>query len=106
MGNRDNIIFTEQVFRNTLTHIVEVNDVESDIADITNRVDNISDLLDDDIGRMEYVRSLTAEFLELFLTLTGEINDSGTEIPKTMEMMSKIMGRKERKRYYMSKFRL
>jgi len=85
---------------------MEVNDVESDVADLTNRLDNLRDIIDDDLGRMSYVRQLTAEFLELLIKLTGELDGGGIEIPETLELMSKIMGRQHRKRYYMSKFRL
>jgi hypothetical protein len=46
---------------------MEVNDVESDIADLTTRIDDLDDVVDDDLGRMDYVRQLTAEFLELFV---------------------------------------
>lgn len=106
MLENSNPIFTEQVLRKTINHLVEVNDVESDIADITTRMDDMSDLVDDDIGRMEYVRQLTAEFLELLVTLTGELEDNGVEIPESVEMMNKMLGRQHRKRYYMSKFRL
>lgn len=106
MENSKNLIFTEQVFRNTLNHIVEVNDVESDIADLTTRLDDLSDEVVDEVGRMGYVRQLTAEFLELLMTLTGELNDGGVEIPESLELITKMMGRQHRKRYYMSKFRL
>jgi hypothetical protein len=84
---------------------MEVNDVESDIADLTNRLDNLGDLVDDDIGRMGYVRQLTAEFLEYLKVLNDELT-SQVDIPKSEELMNKILGRAERKRYYMSKFRL
>lgn len=84
---------------------MEVNDVESDIADLTNRLDNLGDLVDDDIGRMGYVRQLTAEFLEYLKVLNDELS-SQVDIPKSSELMNKILGRAERKRYYMSKFRL
>lgn len=84
---------------------MEVNDVESDIADLTNRLDNLNDLVDDDIGRMGYVRQLTAEFLEYLKVLDDELS-SQVDIPKSSELMNKILGRAERKRYYMSKFRL
>lgn len=84
---------------------MEVNDVESDIAYLTNRLDDLSDLVDDDISRMDYVRQLTAEFLDLLNSLTDELSGQ-VKIPHTVEKMEKIMGRRERKRYYMSKFRL
>lgn len=85
---------------------MEVNDVESDVADLTDRLDNLTDVIDDDLGRMSYVRQLTAEFLELLMKLTSELYDEGVEIPETLELMTKMMGRQHRKRYYMSKFRL
>lgn len=101
------LIFTEQEFKTTMSHLMEVNDVESDIADLTTRLDDLDDVVDDDLGRMEYVRQLTAEFLELFMKLTQELEeDNDVQIPETMEMMTKMMGRQHRKRYYMSKFRL
>jgi hypothetical protein len=106
LENSKNLIFTEQVFRDTLNHIVEVNDVESDIADLTTRLDDLSDEVGDDVGRMDYVRQLTAEFLELLMTLTGELDEQGIEIPDSLELITKMMGRQHRKRYYMSKFRL
>lgn len=84
---------------------MEVNDIESDVADLTNRLDDLSDVVDDDLGRMSYVRQLTAEFLDLLNTLTDEVS-SQIDIPLSLDKMEKIMGRSERKRYYMSKFRL
>jgi uncharacterized protein Yka (UPF0111/DUF47 family) len=84
---------------------MEVNDVESDIADLTTRLDDLQDIVDDDLGRVGYIRQLTAEFLEYIKTLNDELVDQ-VEIPKSNELMSKILGRAERKRYYMSKFRL
>jgi hypothetical protein len=84
---------------------MEVNDVESDIADLTTRTDDISDLLDDDTGRVGYIRQLTAELLDYLRTLNAEL-EGQVEIPQSTEYMAKIMGRAERKRYYMSKFRL
>jgi hypothetical protein len=84
---------------------MEVNDVESDIADLTSRFDDLSDTVEDDLGRMGYIRQLTAEFLDLLNTLNDEL-DGQVEIPMSIEKMNKIMGRSERKRYYMSKFRL
>lgn len=84
---------------------MEVNDVESDIADLTNRLDDLQDIVDDDLGRVGYIRQLTAEFLEYIKTLNDELVTQ-IDIPKSDELMSKILGRAERKRYYMSKFRL
>lgn len=84
---------------------MEVNDVENDIADLTNRLDDLQDTVDDDLGRVGYIRQLTAEFLEYIKTLNDELAGQ-VDIPKSDELMSKILGRAERKRYYMSKFRL
>ena len=98
-------IFTNSNFRGSLNYLMEVNDVESDIADLTTRLDDLKDIVDDDLGRVGYIRQLTAEFLEYIKTLNDELVDQ-VEIPKSNELMSKILGRAERKRYYMSKFRL
>lgn len=98
-------IFTSSNFRGSLNYLMEVNDVESDIADLTTRLDDLQDIVDDDLGRVGYIRQLTAEFLEYIKTLNDELVDQ-VEIPKSDELMSKILGRAERKRYYMSKFRL
>lgn len=84
---------------------MEVNDIESDIADLTDKTDDITDVLDDDTGRVGYIRQLTAELLEYLQTLNDEL-DGQVEIPISNELMNKIMGRTARKRYYMSKFRL
>jgi len=99
------LIFTESQFKNTIINLMEANDVESDIADLTDRLDDLTDIVDDDTGRMGYVRQLTAEFLEYLKTLNDEL-DTQVEIPDSIELMNKILGRQERKRYYMSKFRL
>lgn len=106
MNSTKEIIFTNSELKNSLNYLMEVNDTESDIADLTDRLDNLSDDLDDDLGRMSYIRQLTAEFLELLIKLTGELDDGGIEIPDSLELMTKMMGRQHRKRYYMSKFRL
>jgi hypothetical protein len=98
-------IFTNSKFRGSLNYLMEVNDVESDVADLTDRFEDLQFIVDDDIGRMGYVRQLTAEFLEYLKTLNDELSNQ-VEIPKASELMSKILGRAERKRYYMSKFRL
>lgn len=98
-------IFTNSNLRGSLNYLMEVNDIESDVADLTNRLDDLSDVVDDDLGRMSYVRQLTAEFLDLLNTLTDEVS-SQIDIPLSLDKMEKIMGRSERKRYYMSKFRL
>ncbi len=100
------IIFTNSELKNSLNYLMESNDTESDIADLTNRLDDLTDVIDDDLGRMSYVRQLTAEFLELLMKLTSELDDEDVEIPETLELMNKMLGRQHRKRYYMSKFRL
>lgn len=84
---------------------MEVDDIKNDIADLTDRTDNLSDVLDDDTGRVGYIRQLTAELLEYLQTLNDEL-DGQVDIPKSTELMNKIMNRTERKRYYMTKFRL
>lgn len=101
----EKLIFTESQFKNTIISLMEVDDTESDIVDLTDRLDNLTDVVDDDIGRMSYVRQLTAEFLEYLKTLNGEL-EAQVDIPDSTELISKILGRQERKRYYMSKFRL
>ena len=83
----------------------EVDDVEKDVEKLSDRLDDLDMEMDDDIGRMSYVRQLTAEFLDFLNTLTKEL-DSQVEIPDSIEKMEKMLGRSERKRYYMSKFRL
>lgn len=106
LETKDKRIFTEQVLRKTINGLFEESDIESDIADITTRIDDLSYEVDDDIGRMGYVRQLTAEFLEVLIKLRDELQADGIEIPETSEMVTKMMGRQHRKRYYMSKFRL
>lgn len=81
------------------------SDIETSLSDLTTRTDDISDVLDDDTGRVGYIRQLTAELLEYLRTLNAEL-EGQVEIPQSTEYMTKIMGRTERKRYYMSKFRL
>lgn len=102
----DKLIFTEQVLRKTVNSLFEENDIESDIADLTTRIEDLSYEVDDDVSRMGYVRQLTAEFLEVLITLRDELQADGIEIPETSEKVTKMMGRQHRKRYYMSKFRL
>ena len=84
---------------------MEVEDVESDIADLTTRTDDLVDVVDDNDGRQGYIRQLTAELLDYLRTLNDEL-DGQVEIPDSKELMNKILNRTERKRYYMSKFRL
>lgn len=83
----------------------DVSDLKSDIKDMQKDLDDLKLDVDDDIGRMTYVRQLTGEFLEYLLTLNNEL-DTQVEIPQSIELMDKMLGRAERKRYYMSKFRL
>lgn len=85
--------------------LLEVEDVENDINYLSDKLDDLDNEMDDDIGRMSYVRQLTAEFLEFLKTLTDELAPQ-VDIEKSEELMSKILARSERKRYYMSKFRL
>jgi len=85
--------------------LLEVEDVENDINYLSDKLDDLDNEMDDDIGRMSYVRQLTAEFLEFLKTLTDELAPQ-VDIEKSEELMKKILGRSERKRYYMSKFRL
>tara|TARA_R110000803_G_scaffold22931_1_gene56601 strand:- start:785 stop:1093 length:309 start_codon:yes stop_codon:yes gene_type:complete len=99
------IKISESELKTIVLRLMEIEDVESDIADLTDRTDNISDVLDDDTGRVGYIRQLTAELLEYLQTLNTELDDQ-VDIPISNELMNKIMGRTERKRYYMSKFRL
>ena len=103
--NNNNTIFTNLELRDSIEYLMEVDDIESDITDLTNTVDSLSDIVDDDTGRVGYIRQLTAEFLEYLMTLNDEIS-SQIDIPKSEELMSKMIGRTARKRYYMSKFRL
>lgn len=106
MNSTKEIIFTNSELKDSLNYLMEANDTESDVADLTNRLDNLSDIIDDDIGRVGYIRQLTAEFLELLMKLTDELDEDGIKIPESLELMTKMMGRQHRKRYYMSKFRL
>ena len=101
----ENLIITEYTLKRGLNKIMEVNEIESDISDLTTRLDDIDDVLKDDVGRVSYIRQLTAELLSYLETLNSEIRTQ-VEIPESDEMMSKMLGRKERKRYYLSKFRL
>lgn len=89
----------------TLKYLMEVNDVENDIIDLTTKLDDLTNKVEDDLGRMNYVRQLTAEFLDYLNTLNDEL-ETQVKIPQSIEKMNKMMGRSERKRYYMSKFRL
>lgn len=83
----------------------EVSDLKSDIKSMQKDLDDLNLEVEDDIGRMSYVRQLTSEFLEYLLTLNNEL-ETQVNIPDSVELMNKILSRSERKRYYMSKFRL
>lgn len=87
------------------TILKEIADIEKDVENLSDRLDDIDMEVGDDIGRMSYVRQLTAEFLDLLNTLVKELEPQ-IEIPDSLEKMEKMLGRSERKRYYMSKFRL
>jgi len=86
---------------------MESDDVENSdkIKDLSSRMDDLTDILDDDTGRVGYIRQLTAEFFEYLITLNDELS-SQVNITKSEDLMSKMLGRTARKRYYMSKFRL
>lgn len=99
------IVITESNLIKVVKRLMEVNDVESDIADLTNRTDDLHDVVDDNDGRQGYIRQLTAELLDYLRTLNDEL-EGQVEIPDSKELMNKILNRTERKRYYMSKFRL
>jgi chromosome segregation ATPase len=105
-------VVSESDFKDGLQMLLEVNDVESDIADLTTRLDDLTDNyeeldldFDDTKGRVSYIRQLTAEFLEYLKTLNNEL-ETQVDIPNSTEIMNKMLSRTERKRYYMSKFRL
>jgi DNA-binding transcriptional regulator GbsR (MarR family) len=100
-----NLIITEFTLKSGLNRLMEEDKETQDIDVLTPRIDDIDDKLEDDLGRVSYIRQLTAELLNYLETLNSELV-SQVEIPKSDEMMSKMLGRKERKRYYLSKFRL
>lgn len=83
----------------------EVGELEKEFDRLKDRLDDMDSDVDDDIGRMSYVRQLTAEFLDVINTMVTELEPQ-VEIPETIEKVNKMLGRSERKRYYMSKFRL
>lgn len=83
----------------------ELSTLETEVGDMQNELDDLKLELDDDIGRMSYVRQLTGEFLEYLIVLNGEL-EKQVKIPDSIELMNKMLSRSERKRYYMSKFRL
>jgi hypothetical protein len=99
------IVISESELRTIILNLMEVDDVESDIADLTNRTDDLVDIVDDNDGRQGYIRQLTAELLDYLRTLNSEL-EGQVDIPDSKELMNKILNRTERKRYYMSKFRL
>ena len=83
----------------------DISDIKSDIKKIQSDLDDFGLDLEDDMGRMTYVRQLTGEFLEYLLTLNNELTTQ-VDITNSEELMTKMLGRAQRKRYYMSKFRL
>lgn len=83
----------------------DVLDLKSDIKKLRDDLENLGDDVEDDIDRMSYVRQISGEFLEYLNTLDGELQGQ-VDTPESNELMNKIMGRSERKKYYMSKFRL
>lgn len=85
--------------------MVEVGEVENEVDDLNDRLSDLDSEVEDDVSRMAYVRQLTAEFLQFLKTLTDELSPQ-VDIKKSEELMDKILSRSERKRYYMSKFRL
>ena len=99
------IRISESQFNTALSTLLEVNDVENDIADLTDRFENLDDDFEDTKGRVSYIRQLTAEFLEYLKTLNSEL-ETQVDIPNSTEMMDKMLGRTERRKYYTSKFRL
>lgn len=103
----DNLIVTEFTFKNGLNRLMEEmeDNVEIDVEDLSSRIDDIDVELGDNLGRVGYIRQLTAELLDYLQTLNKELK-SQVEIPQSEDMMSKILSRKARKRYYLSKYRL
>jgi hypothetical protein len=83
----------------------DVLDLKSDIKKLRDDLENLGDDVEDDIDRMSYVRQISGEFLEYLNTLDSELQGQ-VDTPESNELMNKIMGRSERKKYYMSKFRL
>jgi len=83
----------------------DIKDIKKDVKDIKKDILDLADDLSDDVDRMSYVRQLSGEFLEYLNTLDTEL-EGQVETPNSNELMNKIMGRSERKKYYMSKFRL
>ena len=103
------IVITESNLKKIVNHLMEVDDIESNIetslSDLNLKSDDLTNVVDDNDGRVGYIRQLTAELLDYLRTLNAEL-EGQVDIPQSTEYMTKIMGRTERKRYYMSKFRL
>ena len=101
----ENLIVTEFTLKNGLNKLMEESDIESDITNLTNRLDDIDVTLEDDLSRVGYIRQLTAELLNYLQTLNKELKNQ-SEIPNSENIMSKILNRKARKKYYLSKYKL
>ncbi len=83
----------------------DVLDLKYDIKKLRKDLEDLGDDVEDDVERMSYVRQISGEFLEYLNTLDTELQGQ-VKTPESNELMNKIMGRSERKKYYMSKFRL
>lgn len=79
--NKVDKIFTNSNFRESLNYLTEVNDIDSDAYDSTPKTDNLKSIIDNDL-----------------------VDQVGA--PKSNELITKILSRDGKKRYYMSKFRL
>jgi len=98
----EKITSNNQELKNLKTDVL---DLKSDIKKLRDDLENLGDDVEDDIDRMSYVRQISGEFLEYLNTLDSELQGQ-VDTPESNELMNKIMGRSERKKYYMSKFRL
>ena len=98
----EKILTNNQELKNLKTDVL---DLKSDIKKLRDDLENLGDDVGDDIDRMSYVRQISGEFLEYLNTLDSELQGQ-VDTPESNELMNKIMGRSERKKYYMSKFRL
>jgi predicted RNase H-like nuclease (RuvC/YqgF family) len=98
----EKITTNNQELKNLKTDVL---DLKSDIKKLRDDLENLGDDVEDDIDRMSYVRQISGEFLEYLNTLDSELQGQ-VDTPESNELMNKIMGRSERKKYYMSKFRL
>lgn len=98
----EKILTNNQELKNLKTDVL---DLKSDIKKLRDDLENLGDDVEDDIDRMSYVRQISGEFLEYLNTLDSELQGQ-VDTPESNELMNKIMGRSERKKYYMSKFRL